>query len=189
MILRCLTGFVLVLAISAPAADDELDVVYVPTPDDVVNAMLEFVKVSKDDVIYDLGCGDGRIVATAAKRWGCKGVGIDISPARVKESLETVERANVSDLVEIRQADIFETDLSKATVVALYLLPHLNRQLVPKLEKMKKGSRVVSHEYEGLEELGIVPEATLRVVSREDNTSHMLYLWKIPFTRADQPKS
>lgn len=166
---------------------DDYDVVYVPTPDDVVNAMLELANVTKEDVVYDLGCGDGRIVATAAKRWGCEGVGIDISPIRVQESLELVEKANVSHLVKIRQADIFETDLSEATVVTLYLLPELNRRLVPQLETMKEGSRIVAHEYEGLDELGIIPDATVRVVSREDNTSHMLYLWSIPFQRKKAP--
>jgi len=165
------------------AADDDLDVVYVPTPEDVVTAMLELAKVTKDDVVYDLGCGDGRIVAAAAKRWGCRGVGIDLSPSRVRESLETAERANVSHLVTIRQADIFDMDLSGATVVTLYLLPPLNRKLVPQLEKMKPGSRVVSHVYDGLDELGIVPDATVRVISREDNSSHMLYLWTVPFQR------
>ncbi len=165
------------------ASDDGLDVVYVPTPEDVVIAMLELAGVTREDVIYDLGCGDGRIVVAAAKRWGCRGVGIDLGPARVRESRELAERANVSHLVDIRQADIFETDLSGATVVTLYLLPHLNRQLVPQLERMKPGSRVVSHVYDGLDELGILPTATLRVVSREDNTSHMLYLWTVPFQR------
>ena len=164
-------------------ADDDLDVVYVPTPSDVVNAMLELAKVTTEDVIYDLGCGDGRIVVTAAQRWGCRGVGIDLSAARVRESLAGARQANVSHLVEIRQEDIFDTDLSAATVVTLYLLPPLNRGLVPQLERMKPGSRVVSHVYDGLDELGIIPDATLRVISREDNTSHMVYLWTVPFKR------
>jgi SAM-dependent methyltransferase len=166
------------------AVDDDLDVVYVPTPEDVVNAMLELAKVTKGDVVYDLGCGDGRIVATAAKRWGCRGVGIDLSPARVRESWETAERANVKHLLEIREENIFDTDLSEATVVALYLSPPLNRKLVPQLERMKPGSRVVSHVYDGLDELGIIPDTALRVISREDNSSHMIYLWTVPFRRA-----
>ena len=185
---RYLLGAALLL-LSAPllADDADLDVVYVPTPDDVVTAMLELAKVAKDDIVYDLGCGDGRIVAAAAKATGCKGVGIDISPDRVRESLALVEQANVSHLVKIQQADIFDIDLSEATVVTLYLLPPLNRRLVPQLEKMKPGSRIVSHEYDGLDELGIVPETTVRVISREDNTSHMLYLWTIPFNKKKQP--
>ena len=187
--LRLLLGAAIIWAVPYFANGDdkeELDVVYVPTPDDVVNAMLELAKVTADDVVYDLGCGDGRIVATAAKRWGCKGVGIDINPDRVRESIELVDRANVSHLVQIREADIFEIDLSEATVITLYLLPTLNRQLVPQLEKMKPGSRVVSHVYDGLDELGIAPDTTMRVVSREDNTSHMLYLWTLPFNRKKQ---
>ena len=180
---RHLWAFLVLFPVLLCAVDDDLDVVYVPTPEDVVHAMLELAKVTREDVVYDLGCGDGRIVAAAAKRWGCRGVGIDLSPARVRESLELAERANVSHLLEIREENIFDTDLSEATVVALYLSPPLNRQLVPQLERMKPGSRVVSHVYDGLDELGIVPDLTLRIISREDNSSHMLYLWTIPFQR------
>jgi SAM-dependent methyltransferase len=167
-----------------PASDDAtLDVVYVPTPEDVVEAMLDLARVTPHDVVYDLGCGDGRIVVAAAKRRGCRGVGIDLSPARVREANALADRHNVRHLVEIRQEDLFGTDLSGATVVALYLLPELNRRLVPQLERMRPGSRIVSHVYDGLDELGIVPDATIRVVSREDNTSHLLHLWTVPFRR------
>lgn len=160
--------------------------VYVATPHDVASKMLELANVTKDDVVYDLGCGDGRIVATAAKRWGCRGVGIDISPVRVEESLAVAKEANVSHLVEIREQNVFETDMSEATVVMLYLLPSMNKKLVPQLEKMKPGSRIVAHEYEGMDELGIVPDKRVWVTSREDNTAHLLILWTLPFKKEEK---
>lgn len=124
------------------------DVIYVPTPQEVVDAMLDVAKVGPDDLVYDLGCGDGRIVVTAAKKFGAHGVGIDIDPQRIKEANENVASAGVGDKVEIRQADLFETDLSQASVVTLYLLSSLNLKLRPKLWKeLKVGSRVVSHAF------------------------------------------
>lgn len=186
---RKLPLFPLILGLAAAgtiSADDGADVVYVPTPHDVVSKMLELAEVTRDDVVYDLGCGDGRIVATAAKRWGCRGVGVDISPVRVKEALEVAEDAGVSDLVEIREESVYDTDLSDATVVMLYLLPSMNRKLVPQLEKMKPGSRIVAHEYEGLDELGIVPDKRVWVTSKEDNTAHLLILWTLPFKKGEE---
>ena len=124
------------------------DVIYVPTPQEVVDAMLDVAKVGPNDVVYDLGCGDGRIVVTAAKRFGARGIGIDIDPQRIKEANENVASAGVGDKVEIREADLFETDLSQANVVTLYLLSSLNLKLRPKLWKeLKVGSRVVSHAF------------------------------------------
>jgi SAM-dependent methyltransferase len=125
----------------------EPDVIFVPTPQDVVDKMLELAQVTKDDLLYDLGCGDGRIVVTAAKRYGCKAVGYDIDPERVEESQENVEKNNVGHLAAIEQKDIFTLDLSKANVVTLYLLPRLNVKLIPQLEKLKPGSRIVSHDF------------------------------------------
>ena len=168
---------------SACSDDDVPDVVYVPTPHDVSSKMLELAGVTKSDVVYDLGCGDGRIVATAAKRWGCRGVGIDISAERVKDALEVAADYGVTDLVEIRKESVFDTDLTEATVVMLYLLPSMNKKLVPQIEKMKPGSRIVSHEYEGIDELGIVPDKRIWVTSREDNTEHQLILWTLPFKK------
>ena len=115
------------------------DVIYVPTPQEVVEKMLEVAKVTKDDVVYDLGCGDGRIPVTAAKKYGCKAFGFDIDPERIKESQENVEKNKVGNLVTIEQKDIFTLDLSKANVVTLYLLPSLNVKLIPQLEKLKPG--------------------------------------------------
>ena len=124
------------------------DVIYVPTPQEVVEAMLDVAKVGPNDVVYDLGCGDGRIVVTAAKKFGARGTGIDIDPQRSQEANENVAAAGVADKVEIRQADLFETDLSQASVVTLYRLSSLNLKLRPKLWKeLKVGSRVVSHAF------------------------------------------
>ncbi len=134
---------------TAAPATRRPDVIYVPTPEEVVEAMLQVAKVTKNDVIYDLGCGDGRIPVTAAKKYGARGVGIDIDPQRIKEANENVQRNGVGDKVKIMQADLFETDLSEATVVTLYLLPSLNQKLMPKLKKeLKPGTRIVSHAFD-----------------------------------------
>jgi outer membrane protein assembly factor BamB len=124
------------------------DVIYVPTPQNVVDKMLEMAEVKKGDVVYDLGCGDARIVVTAAKKYGVKAIGFDINPERIKESLENVRTNKVESLVTIKEADIFTLDLSEASVVTLYLLPELNVRLMPQLEKLKPGSRIVSHDFD-----------------------------------------
>jgi SAM-dependent methyltransferase len=124
------------------------DVPYVPTRQAVVDAMLKLAKVSKNDVVYDLGCGDGRIVITAAKQYGATGTGIDINPERIKEANENAQNANVTDKVKFLQADLFETDFSKASVVTLYLLPSVNMKLRPiLLKQLKPGTRIVSHAF------------------------------------------
>jgi ribosomal protein L11 methylase PrmA len=125
------------------------DVIYVPTPEEVVEAMLQVAKVTKNDVVYDLGTGDGRIPVTAAKKYGARGVGIDIDPQRIKEATENVTKNGVGDRVRIIQGDLFETNISEATVVTLYLLPSLNQKLIPKLNKeLKPGTRIVSHAFD-----------------------------------------
>ncbi|MFV1967227.1 MAG: cyclopropane-fatty-acyl-phospholipid synthase family protein [Pirellulaceae bacterium] len=156
------------------------DVVYVATPHDVVAKMLDFAQISKDDVVYDLGCGDGRIVATAARRHGCRAKGFDINPARVEEARATVEKYQVSDLVAIEQQDVFELDLTPASVITLYLLPEMNVRLVPQLEKLKPGSRVVAQDY-GIE--GVTPIQSVRMRSREDGAMHTVMLWTIPLQK------
>jgi predicted RNA methylase len=153
------------------------DVVYVPTPNDVVAKMLETAGVKKGDVVYDLGCGDARILVTAAKKYGCKGVGFEIHPGRFKLAQENVKKNGVEGLVEVRKQDIFTADLSKATVITLYLLPELNTRLIPQFEKMAPGSRIVSHEYD-ME--GPIPEKTVTMTSREDADKHTIYLYTIP---------
>ena len=125
----------------------EPDVVYVPTPQEVVDAMLILANVTADDVVYDLGSGDGRIPITAAEKYGARAVGIDINPQRIKEANENLAKSNVGDKVTFLNQDLFETDISDATVVTLYLLPSLNLKLMPKLKALKKGTRIVSHSF------------------------------------------
>jgi SAM-dependent methyltransferase len=125
------------------------DVVYVPTPVPVVNEMLRLAKVNSNDIVYDLGSGDGRIVIAAAQQRGASGVGIDINPDRIREANRNAQQAGVTDRVQFRQQDLFQTDFSKATVVTLYLLPELNVKLRPKLlRELKPGTRIVSHAFD-----------------------------------------
>lgn len=159
----------------------EPDVVFVPTPQEVVDKMLELAQVKKDDLVYDLGCGDGRIVVTAAKKYGCRAVGYDISPKRVKESLENVKKNNVGNLVRIEQQDIFTLDLSKANVITLYLLPSLNVKLIPQLEKLKPGSRIVSHDFDMK---GVKPDKIVIIPDEDDDYGdHTIYLWTTPLKK------
>jgi ribosomal protein L11 methylase PrmA len=127
----------------------EPDVVYVPTPQAVVDQMLAIAKVTKNDVIYDLGSGDGRIPITAAKRYGARAVGIDINPERIREANENAKKARVTDRVKFLNQDLFTSNISEATVVTLYLLPELNVKLRPQLfRQLKPGTRIVSHAFD-----------------------------------------
>ena len=148
------------------------DVHYVPTRQAVVDAMLEIAKVNKNDVVYDLGCGDGRIVVTAAKNFGATGVGIDIDPQRIKEANANAEKNGVTDKVTFKQANLFESDVSEASVVTLYLLNSLNMKLRPiLLEQLKPGTRIVSHAFN----MGDwEPDQTIQV---DGSTIH---LWTVP---------
>lgn len=159
------------------------DVVFVPTPQDVVEKMLEMVKLTKDDLVYDLGCGDGRIVVTASKLYGCRSVGFDIDPQRIEESLENVRKNNLEDLVRIERADIFTLDLSEATVITLYLLQRLNVRLLPQLEQVKPGTRIVSHDFD-LRDI-VMPDEVYTMASEHDNYEHDIYLWIAPLERED----
>jgi SAM-dependent methyltransferase len=163
---------------------DVPDVVYVPTPQAVVDKMLEVARVRKDDLVYDLGCGDGRIVVTAAMRYGARAVGFDIDPARVAEARANVKAHGLEDLVRIERADIFTLDLAKATVVTLYLLPELNDRLVPQLERLAAGSRVVSHDYDMT---GIVPTREHEMKPPGDDRAHSVFLYTLPFQRPRGP--
>ena len=162
----------------APAAKPQKelrapDVIFVPTPHEVVDAMLKVAKVGKDDVLYDLGSGDGRIPITAAQRYGiARGIGIDINPQRIKEANENLRKARVGERVRFVNADLFESDLSDATVITLYLLPELNLKLLPKLLKeVKPGTRIVSHAFD----MGTwKPEQSLDISGRK------VYFWMIP---------
>ena len=149
------------------------DVIFVPTPHEVVDAMLKVAKVGKGDVLYDLGSGDGRIPITAAQKHGiARGIGIDINPERIKEANENLRSAGVGERVRFVNADLFETNLSDATVVTLYLLPALNLKLLPKLLKeLKPGTRIVSHAFD----MGSwTPEQTIKLGTRT------VYYWTIP---------
>ncbi|WP_242344443.1 SAM-dependent methyltransferase [Anaeromyxobacter terrae] len=149
----------------------EPDVIYVPTPERVVAAMLDLAHVGKGDVVYDLGCGDGRIVVAAAKRGARKAVGVDIDPERVAEARANVRAAGVGDRVQIREGDLFEMDLSDATVVTLYLLPDLNLKLKPKLLALRPGTRIVSHAFD----MGEWKPAQVRQVDGKT-----VYFWTVP---------
>jgi len=157
---------------AAPAAPSRTpDVIFVPTPQDVVDAMLKVAKVGPDDVLYDLGSGNGIIPVTAAKQFGTRGVGIDIDPTRIAEANANAEKNKVTDKVKFIQGDLFEQDLSEATVISLYLLNSLNVKLRPKLLELKPGTRIVSHAFD----MGDwAPEQTVNVDGR------MVYFWTVP---------
>jgi SAM-dependent methyltransferase len=159
-----------------------LDVPFVPTPQEVVDRMLALAKVGKADTLYDLGCGDGRIVITAAKQFGARGVGIDLNPERIAEAHANAKKAGVDDRVTFRQANLFDTDLSPASVVSLYLLPDVNLKLRPRLwSQLKPGSRVVSHAFDMGPEWP--PEQTV------DADGRTIYLWTITAAnKAGSPK-
>ncbi|MBN3876208.1 MULTISPECIES: methyltransferase domain-containing protein [unclassified Nostoc] len=148
------------------------DVPYVPTPQPVVDAMLQVAKVNKNDVLYDLGSGDGRIVNTAAQKFGTRGIGIDINPERIQEANANAQKAGVTDRVKFVQQDLFTTDFSEATVVTLYLLPEVNAKLRPKLlSELKPGTRIVSHAFD----MGDwKPDQTLNVEGKT------IYYWVVP---------
>lgn len=151
---------------------------FVPTPQEVVDRMLEMAQVTKNDLVYDLGCGDGRMVITAAKRYGARGVGVDIDPERVKDSKENVARAQVEDLVEIRLGDALKVDdIDKATVVALYILPEAAMKLRTIFrEKLRPGTRIVTHDYD----MGDWdPDLLVQRWGKETQRRHQMFLWTI----------
>lgn len=147
------------------------DIFYLPTPQPVVEAMLVMANVTANDVIYDLGSGDGRIPITAAKKYGARGVGIDIDPERIKEANANAAKEGVTDKVKFRNEDLYEADFSDATVITLYLLPALNQKLAPKLKTLKKGTRIVSHAFDMGSEWP--PEKTQQVEGKT------IYFWTI----------
>ncbi len=152
---------------------EEESAIFVPTPQDVVEKMLEVGKVTSGDLLFDLGCGDGRILVAAAKIHGCRAKGYDISERKVRQSKENVKRHGLEERVDIEQRDIFTLDLTMATVVTLYLLPEMNDQLVPQLKRMKDGSRILCHEFaiDAYE-----PDRVVQLKSTYDDTSHDIYL-------------
>jgi SAM-dependent methyltransferase len=187
--------------------NQHVDIVYVPTPQKVVDKMLEVAKVTATDVVYDLGCGDGRIVVTSAKK-GAKATGFDIDPNRVMEARTHVKSANVEANASIRWANVFSVDLSPASVVTLYLLPELNVKLIPQLEKLKAGSRIVSHDFDMA---GVKPDAEFTITAPEfvneegysaykgegvpedtqhyKQRTHHIYLWTTPLKKVPIAKT
>ena len=176
---------VAVLSVAMAAAQSaaprrEPDVPYVPTTEAAVQAMLKLADVKKTDIVYDLGCGDGRIVITAAKNLGARGVGIDINPVRIGEAKENAKKAGIEKLVRFEENDLFEADIHEATVVTLFLLPHINLKLRPKLlQDLKPGTRIVSNTFDmgdwKPEKEAIVPET-----DEDSYLSHKLYFWIVP---------
>jgi ribosomal protein L11 methylase PrmA len=162
----------LLLFLVTPAHAQAPDVIYVPTPYEVVDEMLRLAKVKKGDVLYDLGSGDGRIPVTAAKKYGIRAVGIDIDPQRIADANQNARKNRVTGLVQFRQEDLFRADFREATVVTLYLLPDLNVKLRPRLlAELKPGTRIVSHQFD----MGTwKPEKKLELNGRT------IYLWTVP---------
>jgi SAM-dependent methyltransferase len=185
-----ITAALLILIVNPVSAEDNTeepkwiqipDVVYVGTPYDVVAEMLHMAQVRKDDLLVDLGCGDARILVLAAQKYGSRGIGYEIDPDMVRASRRNVEENNLSDLVQIIQADIFTVDISKADILPIYLLPEMNLKLLPQFETLKPGSRLVFHNYD-LE--GFVTDRKVEVISNEDNSIHTLYLYTTPLKQA-----
>ena len=159
----------------------ELGVPYVPTPQEVVERMLQIAKVGPGDYLIDLGSGDGRIVVTAAKKHGARGFGVDLNPERIRESNENARKASVTDKVAFYQRDLFETDLSEATVITMYLLPRVNLELRPKLLALKPGTRIVSHDF-SMEDWKPDAHVTMDAQDKYGGAGGKsdIYLWVIP---------
>jgi len=169
LLLLC-AGLSLAPAFAQEEEDSLPSPVYVPSPQEIVDEMLKFANVTKDDVVFDLGCGDGRIVISAAKL-GARAIGVDINPERIKESNENAEAAGVTDRVKFINQDLFEADISSATVVTLYLLPARLAKLRPKLWKeLKVGTRIVAHDFD-LDDWK--PDQTMEL------EGHRLFFWTV----------
>ena len=174
----------LVAALPAGAQNQAPGAPFVPTPIPVVERMLELAKVTPGDVVYDLGSGDGRVVITAAQRYGARGVGIEINPVWVRDARRFAEALGVTDKVTFRIEDLFTTDLHDATVVTLYLYPAMNRKLAPRLlAELKPGARIVSHEY-GIGDWP--PDRTEEMVVNGER--HVIHFWTVPPAGAPGPK-
>jgi hypothetical protein len=165
----------------ALAAD--LSVPYVPTPQVVVDRMLQMAKVTPQDYLIDLGSGDGRIVVTAAKKYGARGFGVDLNPVRIKEAVENAARASVSDRTAFHLRNLFETDLADATVITMYLLPRVNLDLRPKILELKPGTRIVSHDF-SMDEWKADESVNLEVQDKYGGGSgsgtSTIYFWVVP---------
>jgi SAM-dependent methyltransferase len=173
------------LAVVGPAWSQETqakprrkpDVGFYPTTQDVVEKMLTLAKVTKRDHVCDLGCGDGRFLLTAAKQYGCRATGYDLDPKLVAQGQAQAREMKLDGLVRIEERDIFTVDVSTVTVMMLFLLPDMNAKLIPQLQKMAPGSRVLTHEFDIP---GIQPDQELTWVSKQDNSEHLIYIYSIP---------
>jgi precorrin-6B methylase 2 len=161
---------------SVGSPKSELEESYVPTHESIVDAMLLMAAVKADDVLYDLGTGDGRIPVTAAKRFGTRGVGIDPDPVRVQEAKANAAKEGVNDKVMFKEGDIFDEDLSEATVITLHPLPEVDFKLKRRIQAMKPGTRIVSHNYD----MGDWKPERTRVIKTPDDVDHYVYLWRVP---------
>ncbi len=162
---------------TSPLPRPDVNAPFIRTPDQIVRAMLELAEPEPGEVLYDLGCGDGRIVIAAAKDYGCRAVGYDIDPQRVSEARENVRQAGLEDRVAIVEQDIFTLDLRPADVVTIYLLPRLNAKLLPRLRQLRPGARIVSHDFDLP---GITPDRSIEINEPPRDVEHSLYLWTAP---------
>ena len=186
----CSCLVIAVVSISVAAAQTaqpkrQPDVPYVPTTEEAVKAMLKLADVKKTDVVYDLGCGDGRIVIAAAKDFGAHGVGIDINPVRIGEAKENARKAGVERLVRFEENDLFQADIHEASVVTIFLLSEINLKLRPKLlRELKPGTRLVSNTFD-MGDWKPDKQATVGEEYQEEFLSHRLFLWIVP-ARSDK---
>jgi len=169
---------------TAPLPRPLVNAPFVRTPEDTVDKMLKLAAPRENELLFDLGCGDGRIVVRAAEKYRCRAVGFDIDPRRVEEARQNARRRGVDDRVKIVEKDIFQVDLSEADVVTLYLLPRLNEKLIPQLKRLKPGARIVSHDFDLP---GIGPDKVLPLMTPEGERQHVIYLWTTPFRSVAGP--
>jgi ubiquinone/menaquinone biosynthesis C-methylase UbiE len=169
-------------AVAAGAEPRTPDVGFVPTPMAAVERMIAMADIKTGELVYDLGCGDGRIVVAAAQRYGVRAVGVDINPERVVESRANAVTAGVENLVSIQQADIFTLDLSEADVVFTYLTPRLNQRLMPQLRKLKPGSRIISYEFD----MGNAKPVELVRERFDGYGEQRIYKWVVPWEETDR---
>lgn len=162
---------------TSPLPRADVNAPFIRTPQEIVDQMLALGDPKPDELLYDLGCGDGRIVIAAAQQYGCRAVGYDIDPQRVAEARENVRRAGLEERVTIVEQDVFALDLQPADVVTLYLLPRLNARLLPQLRQMRAGARIVSHDFDLPD---IEPNRTIDVIEQPRGVEHTLYLWTAP---------
>lgn len=178
------TVFAINISYAQETTPRKLDVPYVPTHEWIVEEMLKMAEVTEDDVLYDLGSGDGRILITAAAEYGASGIGVDLNPERIREANENAENANVTDKVKFIEGDLFEMDFSEATVLTLYLLPSVNMKLRPKILNLKPGTRVVSHNYN----MGDWEPEKTKMIRTPDGFDHYIYFWRVPDDAASYKK-